>query len=112
MKNVKLTEKYTKAIKAFAVKNNMTFATKKLFFYCVDKRTSEGERVDNLDIQNDNTNVPVYDIDNNIIRHEGSNANPATPDIVFYSCNEEEVISMPSELADLLISNGTMEEVI
>ncbi len=65
-----------------------------------------GEGYKKSDVANDPTNVPIYNQDKSspnfgdIIRHEGSNATPATSDIEFFGCTCDEIMSVATAKAN------------
>ena len=104
-KNVKLTNRWIKSMKGRKFVNGKSF-----FTHAHPPRTA-GEGYKPIDIANNPKRVPIYDSDNKIIRHEGSEADIATADIESYGCNKDEVISMPIAKADRWIAAGVMQEV-
>ncbi len=101
-KNVKLTQNYIdntlKEIRA----NDMKFINGKDFLHIPHNQlTVEGESYKDTELAADSDNVPIYDIDGNLLR---------TQAIQCYGCNCEEIITMPIAVADSLV--GIVEEVV
>lgn len=100
-KNVKLTQDYINNTLNPLLAKGLKFINGEHFIHVPDNQlTVEGESYKQDELIADPNNVPIYDIDGNLLR---------TQALQYYGCHCGENMTMPTAVADSLI--GIVEEV-